>query len=103
MSNFFKLRSKLLNSTIQVHSVGLDIIPDPCRKNFSDHNRLIIGNYEGIDFPVNFKYESGKIFRDILDTGWHILYLISDKLKHVLEISKITGWKTFPIKIYDKK
>ena len=60
------------------------------------------GKYEGIDFPVIFKQEMGKKWTDILDIDWSNLYLISSKIKAVLEENKLTGWKTFPVKVYDK-
>lgn len=59
--------------------------------------------YEGISFPVIFKQEYGKKLQDILDTGWVSLFLISDKLKAVLEENALTGWKTFAVKVLDKK
>jgi hypothetical protein len=69
----------------------------------SDHCNLITGKYKGIDFPVIFKQDSGKNFTDILDTGWSSFYLISDRMKSILEENHLTGWKTFPIKLYNKK
>jgi len=30
------------------------------------------------------------------------IIFISDRLKILLEENQLTGWKTFPIKIYDK-
>jgi hypothetical protein len=38
-----------------------------------------------------------------LDTGWAGLYLISDHLKEILQENNLTGWKIFPIILYDKK
>ena len=43
-----------------------------------------------------------KLF-DLLDTGYQNLYLISEKLKDLLFNNNITGWKTYPIELYDKK
>jgi hypothetical protein len=97
--DFFSLSSKLVSSTVQASAVGLKI----GENNIDDHWNLINGNYKGIDFPVVFKQDDGKKFNDILDTGWPSLYLISERLKDVLEENSLTGWKTFPIKLYDKK
>lgn len=90
--DFFSFRSKLVMSTVQAHQV----------EGF-DHLNLSKGNYEGIQLPVIFKQEYGKEFKDILDTGTASLYLISDRFKSILEQNNLTGWKTFPIKLYDKK
>ena len=86
-------------STIQAHSEKLEI----GKNGINDHWNLIKGKYEGINFPVAFKQEYGKKFADILGTGWPSLYLISDRMKSILEENKLTGWKVFPIKLYDKK
>jgi len=85
--------SKLLSSTVQAHLTDLNI----------DHLKLIKGNYQGIKFPLVFKQEYGNKLCDILDTGYASLYLISDRMKTVLEENKLTGWKAFPIELYDKK
>lgn len=95
---FFAFRSRLVSSTVQAHTVGL-------KDDGGEYaeNRLIKGEYSGIDFPVIFKQECGEKFTDILDTGWPSLYLISKSLKRTLEENNLTGWKTYPIKLLDKK
>ncbi len=71
------------------------------------YSKLILGDYTDIQFPVVY-YESkggssGKKMRDILDTRYPPLYLISDRFKNVLENSGITGWKSYPISLFGKK
>lgn len=65
------------------------------------------GDYsnEDISFPVVFKEqrESGKKMRDILDNRGVANYLISDRFRDALEKEGITGWKCYPVEIYDKK
>jgi hypothetical protein len=99
MSEFFDFSGKLSLSTVQAYAVGLkkDV------NGVSDHWNLIKGKYDNIDFPVVFKQHSGKNFSDMLDTGWPNFHLISDRMKCLLEENHLTGWKTFPIKLYDKK
>jgi len=92
--NFFDFGSKLLRSTF--HSSPIDI-------PYNGHIELITGNYKNIKFPVIFKQNSGKNLLDILDTGHANLFLISEKLKSVLMENELTGWKTYPIKLFDKK
>ena len=99
IKDFFTFGSKLVSSTFQASPVGLGHSPD----GMPEARNLIKGKYEGINFPVVFKQEYGKKLTDILDTGWHCLFLISDKIKTILEENQITGWKTFSIKLYDKK
>lgn len=101
MKDFFYFGSKLLSSTLQAHPEGLK----DDRDGISEHYHLIKGKYEliTIDFPIVFKQDYGVKHTDILDTGWAGLYLISDKLKTILEENHFKGWKTYPVKLYDKK
>jgi hypothetical protein len=98
-SDFFDFCSKLVLSTVQVCPVGLK----KDENGVIEQRNLVKGKYKGVDFPVVFKQESGKKLTDILDTGWVSLYLISDRMKSILEENNLTGWKTFDIQIYDKK
>lgn len=98
--NLYRIDSKLSSSTVQVHAVGLDKI------FFSDglatEWHLILGDHQGVSFPVVFKHAYGSKLHDILDTGWPSLYLISEKMRAILEDNKLTGWKTFNVKVLDK-
>jgi hypothetical protein len=100
ITQIYKLSSKHLSSTFQAHP-DLDNIKvnDGIPKAF----KLILGNYESINFPVVFKQAYGNKLHDILNTGWAGLYLISDKLLNILEINKLTGWKIYPINLFNKK
>lgn len=93
VKKFFDFGSKPASSTVQAHLVDTNI----------DHLKLIKGDYTGIEFPVVFKQEYGSKLYDLLDTGHAGFLLISDRMKSVLEENKLTGWKTFPIKLYDKE
>lgn len=95
---FFSFGSKLISSTVQASAIDLKVNENRA----IDSSKLITGLYDGIDFPIVFKQEHGKNFTDILDTGWHRLYLISDRMKSILKDNHLTGWQTFPIKLYDK-
>jgi len=90
---FFRFSSKFVSSTFEAYMIRDDI----------NHLKLIKGEYAGIDFPVEFKHENGNKLRDVLDTGFVSLFLISDRFKGVLEENKITGWKVYPIRLLDKK
>ena len=69
-------------------------------------HKLSRGEYEGIEFPVVFRehpHDSGKRFRDVLDNRSIDGYLISDRMKRILEENNVTGWQTYPIVMYDKR
>ena len=99
MIELFDFGSKLLSFTIQVVSIGLK----KNEHNINDEWNLIKGDYKSIDFPVIFKQKQGKNWTDILDTGWVNFFLISERMKVILESNKLTGWQIFPVEIYDKK
>ena len=68
--------------------------------------QLIRGEYTGLEFPIVFRHypdSCGKKFRDVLDVGGLDPFLISDRLKGLLETHGFTGWKTYPIVIWDRK
>ncbi len=99
IKDFFCFRSRCSSSILQAGPIGLK----EDKNGINGHTNLIKGNYDEIDFPVIFKQEYGKKLADILGTGHASLYLVSDRMKSILEDHQITGWKTFPIKLYDKK
>lgn len=101
IKNFYSFGSKLSTSTFQAHAINLSEKED--NAGLFDQHRLIQGVYDGISFPVIFKQAYGKKLEDVLDTGWASLFLISDKMKAVLEENALTGWKTFAVKVLDKK
>ena len=102
---FYIFSSKFSSSTLQVHMIGSkEFHPiDPNKSYLFDENKLLLGDYSNISFPVVFKQEYGKKLQDILDTGTATLYLISDKMKATFEDNNLTGWKTFEVKILDKQ
>ncbi len=93
MKDFFDFSSTLVSTTLLARLTDPNI----------DRLKLIKGDYQGIDFPITFKQEDGNKLRDILDTGYPSLYLISERMKQLLEEHQLTGWKVFPILLYDKK
>ena len=97
-NEFFYFSSKMF-------SVYVTATPRNLKEGKENDNILDLakGKYEGIDFPIIFKQKYGKKWTDILDIGWPCLYLISSKIKTLLEENKLTGWKTFPVEVYDKK
>lgn len=96
INKFYNLDEKLSSATLQAHSISLKNIEN-------DIKNLLKGNYNDICFPVVFKQVYGKRLDDIIRTGTGLLFLMSDRMKTVLEENKLTGWKAFPVKVLDKK
>lgn len=90
---FFDFGSKL--SSVNFHASLMD--------DKIERNNLIKGEYNSIEFPVVFKQSRGKRINDIIDTGLVNLYLISSRFKKILIDNELTGWKTYPVIIIDKK
>src|ERR1700761_161521 len=99
IKNYYTFGSKLSSTTFQAHPLGLSFK----KGGIGDIEKLTLGNYYKIHFPVKFKQEYGDKLHDILDTGTAIMYLISDRMRDVLEENQLTGWKAFPIQLYDKQ
>jgi len=68
-------------------------------------DQLAFGDHypEYIQFPIVFHQEEGKRMRDVLDMRSVGFFVISDRMKDVLEENGFTGWNTYPIQLYDKK
>lgn len=96
----YSFGSKFLSSTFQAHAIGLN---NKGGDGLYEYHKLLLGNYEGINFPVVFKQEGGKKISDILDTGTATLFLISDLLKDTFEEHSFSGWKTFPVTVLNYK
>ena len=67
------------------------------------HHNLTLGQYSHYSFPIIFHQYDGNRFRDVLDTRAVCTYLISDRMRDLLSSNDITGWRTYPIELYDKK
>ena len=66
-------------------------------------NSLAYGDYDNIA-SIIWKQDSnyGNKLRDVLECGTS-LFLISDRFKNILIESNLTGWKSYPVLLYDKK
>jgi len=99
--DFFDFDSKYSSTTVRAHPVGLDVTTQA--SELFDHHRLILGNDKWIHFPIIFEQDHGTKLHDILNTGYVSLFLISEKMRDILEENNLTGWKTFPITLLDKQ
>jgi hypothetical protein len=95
---FFDFSDKFRSGAIQAGPINLE-----CITNQNRARDLIKGDYADINFPIIFKQDYGKKLLDMLGTGHANLFLISDRFKKALEDNHLTGWKTYLIKLYDKK
>lgn len=93
MNHFFYFISEPMSQAIQLTFTDKNI--DPLK--------LIKGDLEEYQQPIEFKQVDGKKLGDILDAGYPGLYLISKKLQGVLFEKHLTGWRTFPVNVCDKE
>ena len=102
---FYSFCVKYYYNTFSVRS---DIFAEAIRTyDFSERRNvdyyLMSGEYpEWVSFPVVFHQYDGMKLRDLM--AWaDEPFIISDRTVNLLEDNHITGWKTFPVEIYDKK
>lgn len=73
------------------------------------HHQLLYGEENGsypgyITFPVVFRNKGGNKMRDLLDMRFDgNCFLISDRMKVLMEDNQVTGWNSYPVIVYDKK
>lgn len=73
------------------------------------HHQLLYGDEKGnypdyLVFPIVYRNEGGTKMRDMLDMRYDgHCFLISDRMKSLMEENRITGWKSYPVLVYDKK
>lgn len=94
----FNATPKLFRNAIDNHLCGF-------HSGREIYDQLAFGDHypEYIQFPIVFYQEDGKRMRDVLDMRSVGFFVISDRMKDVLEENGFTGWKTYPIQLYDKK
>lgn len=69
---------------------------------------LLCGEYENYKFPVIFLSKDSEYIKnnkktDFLNTGYGgLIYAVSEKVVDVLSSNNITGWKTYPVEVYDR-
>ena len=69
---------------------------------------LLHGEYENYKFPVIFLSKDSEYIKnnkktDFLNTGYGgLIYAVSEKVVDVLSSNNITGWKTYPVEVYDR-
>ena len=92
--NTFSVRSDIFAEAIRTYDFSE-------RRNVDQY--LMSGEYpEWVSFPVVFHQYDGMKLRDLM--AWaDEPFIISDRTVNLLEDNHITGWKTFPVEIYDKK
>lgn len=103
-NNFYRLQSRGYETTFAATPV---IFENAIKEGINDYNRhchkhLLVGEYDRYQFPIIFQQYDGKRLRDFLDTGYPPVYLVSDRVVNILENNGISGWKTYPITLYDK-
>jgi hypothetical protein len=107
MNDFFTFHSCGYGTTFAAFPERADQLIS-CNESATTYlSGLILGDYNDVQLPVIYNEikggSSGKRMRDILDTRYPPLYLISDRFKNVLKESDITGWESYPITLFDKK
>ncbi|WP_413669313.1 imm11 family protein [Mucilaginibacter sp. Mucisp86] len=96
ISDFYTTYTKFSSKTFHTEPVDTVMV-------MTRYDDLIKGDFKGIKFPLKFQQHWGNKLLDILNTGTPSLYLISNKLKTLLQEKQVTGWTSFEIELLDKK
>jgi hypothetical protein len=83
-------------SSVSVSVAGQSIDFDICIK-------LLYGETKGVKLPITLYQKKGRRWTDVLDPISVSLHVVSERFIKLLELNKVRGWKTFPVKILDKK
>lgn len=92
-----------LEDCIPAITVQLNLEDSYFKQHGYVEKRLLVGDYEGIKFPAVFIHYRGRRWEDILGVGWPPLYVISENIKNIFEKNNLTGWKTFPVEVLNKR
>lgn len=104
-TNFYRFASRAYGTTFTARP---DIFEKALKEGRNDfdlhcHKFLFHGDYEYYRFPIIFHQYDGKYLRDFLDLGYPPVYLVSNRVIELLRENTITGWKNYPISLFDKK
>ncbi|MGN6370569.1 MAG: hypothetical protein ACTHN5_20140 [Phycisphaerae bacterium] len=72
------------------------------RLDHENNTHLISGTFRG-KLPINCRCESLLRSFDLIGTGWHNRYLLSERVVDVLSANRLRGWSTYPVKMVDPK
>ena len=105
---FYRLISKRYLNTFAVRP---DLLEKALKENdrtpdgpFNIDNYLREGTYpDWIQFPVHFHQIDGKKLRDVLESRSTQFDIISERMRSLLESHDISGWKSYPVRIFDRK
>lgn len=65
--------------------------------------KILKGDYTGVELPISFKQSSGKKWTDVLNPNSVSMYIVSQKFIELLEMNNITGWKSYPVILFNKE
>ena len=65
--------------------------------------RIVKGDYTGVELPIKFTQSSGKKWTDVLNPNSVSMYVVSERFIELLAENGVTGWKNYPIIIFDKE
>lgn len=106
-SNDLPLNTVAVSPDLYERALNLDLHGEESGRKI--HNQLLFGDFvtkeypSYISFPVCFHQIDGKVLREALGMLRIHSILISDNLLEILTDNQITGWRSYPVLVYDKK
>ncbi len=65
--------------------------------------KLVKGENADFKFPLFFEQIKGRKWTDVLNPSSVSLHLVSNRFVQLLEANKITGYTTFPVRLFNKQ
>lgn len=103
MDEFYSFASKLSSTTVNVYPNLKQYVMAEGFSYSIIKKVLLMGNSDDLNMPLQYWIRSGSKFKDVLDTPWMSVHVISDRLRHILEDNNVTGWKPIPADLLDKQ
>ena len=102
MEEFYTFTSKISSTTLNVYPNLIQYVKLKARLEEVINNKLIRGDINDMNVPLQYWIRGGSKYKDVLDMPWLSAYIISDRFKQILEENNVTGWISYPIELLDK-
>ena len=90
------------STTVNVYPNLIQYVKLKARLEEVINNKLIRGDINDMNVPLQYWIRGGSKYKDVLDMPWLSAYIISDRFKQILEENNVTGWKSYSIELLDK-
>ena len=84
MDEFYTFTSKMSSTTVNVYPNLIQYVKLKARLEEVINNKLIRGDINDMNVPLQYWIRGGSKYKDVLDMPWLSAYIISDRFKQIL-------------------